>query len=157
MARLARKTESEIAAIRRGVLLHDIGKLALPDSILQKKGPLTEEEWEIMRLHPVYAQQLLSPIPYLQDSINIPYCHHERYDGSGYPRRLAGEQIPEEARWFAVIDVWDALRSDRPYRKGWDDDKALEYIQVNSGRHFDPKAVEMFQELMDMQSVRYPK
>jgi PAS domain S-box-containing protein len=157
MARLARKTESEIAAIRRGVLLHDIGKLALPDSILQKKGPLTEDEWEIMRLHPVYAQQLLSPIPYLKDSINIPYCHHERYDGSGYPRRLAGEQIPEEARLFAVIDVWDALRSDRPYRKGWDDNKALEYILVNSGRHFDPKAVEMFQELMDMQSVRYPK
>ena len=157
MARLARKTESEIAAIRRGVLLHDIGKLALPDSILQKKGPLTEEEWEIMRLHPVYAQQLLSPIPYLKDSINIPYCHHERYDGSGYPRHLAGEQIPEEARLFAVIDVWDALRSDRPYRKGWDDDKALEYIRVNSGRHFDPKAVEMFHELMDMQSVRYPK
>ncbi len=157
MARLSRKTESEIAAIRRGVLLHDIGKLILPDSILKKNGPLTEEEWEIMRLHPVYAHQLLSPIPYLKGSLDIPYCHHERYDGSGYPRRLVGEQIPEDARLFAVIDVWDALRSDRPYRKGWEDDKAIEYIRLNSGRHFDPKAVEMFLELLDMQSLRYPK
>jgi PAS domain S-box-containing protein len=157
MARLVRKTEGEIAAIRRGVLLHDIGKLVLPDSILKKNGPLTEEEWEIMRMHPVYAYQLLSPIPYLKSSLDIPYCHHERYDGSGYPRHLIGEQIPEDARLFAVVDVWDALRSDRPYRKGWDDDKAIEYIRLNSGRHFDPKAVEMFLELLDMQSLRYPK
>ena len=157
MARLARRTESEIAAIRRGVLLHDIGKLVMPDAILKKEGPLTEEEWEIMRMHPLYAHQLLSPIPYLKGSLDIPYCHHERYDGSGYPRHLIGEQIPEDARLFAVIDVWDALRSDRPYRKGWDDLKAVEYIRLNSGRHFDPKAVEMFLELLDMQSLRYPK
>jgi PAS domain S-box-containing protein len=157
MARLARKTESEIASIRRGVLLHDIGKLVLPDTILRKNGPLTEEEWEIMRMHPVYAHQLLSPIPYLRSSLDIPYCHHERYDGSGYPRHLVGEQIPEDARLFAVVDVWDALRSDRPYRKGWEDDKAIEYIRLNSGRHFDPKAVEMFMELLDMQSTRHPK
>jgi PAS domain S-box-containing protein len=157
MARLARKSESEIAAIRRGVLLHDIGKLALPDSILRKQGPLDEHEWEIMRMHPVYAYQLLSPIAYLKDSLDIPYCHHERYDGSGYPRHLAGDQIPENARLFAVVDVWDALRSDRPYRKGWDDERAIEYIQVNAGRHFDPKAVEMFMELLDSQSLRQLK
>ncbi|MFO7623221.1 MAG: GAF domain-containing protein, partial [Anaerolineales bacterium] len=133
MARLSQKSESEIAAIRRGVLLHDIGKLALPDSILRKQGPLNENEWEVMRMHPVYAYQLLSPIAYLKDSLDIPYCHHERYDGSGYPRHLAGDQIPENARLFAVVDVWDALRSDRPYRKGWEDERALEYIQVNAG------------------------
>jgi PAS domain S-box-containing protein len=154
MARLAQKSESEIAAIRRGVLLHDIGKLALPDSILRKQGPLDENEWEVMRMHPVYAYQLLSPIAYLKDSLDIPYCHHERYDGSGYPRRLAGDQIPENARLFAVVDVWDALRSDRPYRKGWEDERAFEYIQINAGRHFDPKAVEMFMELLDSQSLR---
>jgi PAS domain S-box-containing protein len=157
MARLARKTEKEIAAIRRGVLLHDIGKLALPDSILRKKGPLDEAEWEIMRMHPVYAYQLLSPIAYLKEALDIPYCHHERYDGSGYPRHLVGDEIPENARLFAVVDVWDALRSDRPYRKGWDDEQAIEYIQVNAGRHFDPKAVEMFMELLDSQSLRQLK
>jgi PAS domain S-box-containing protein len=155
MARRARKTESEIAAIRRGALLHDIGKLALPDAILQKPGPLTEEEWEIMRMHPVYAYQLLSPIAYLKDSLDIPYSHHERWDGSGYPCHLAGDQIPEDARLFAVVDVWDALRSDRPFRKGWDDERAIEYIKLNAGRHFDPKAVEMFFELLDSQSL-YP-
>ena len=153
MARLARKPETEIAAIRRGVILHDIGKLALPDSILRKEGPLDEHEWEVMRMHPVYAYQLLSPIAYLKDSLDIPYCHHERYDGSGYPQHLAGDKIPENARLFAVIDVWDALRSDRPFRKGWDDQRALNYITVNSGRHFDPRMVEMFLELLSTQAL----
>ncbi|MEW6718352.1 MAG: HD-GYP domain-containing protein, partial [Chloroflexota bacterium] len=130
--------------VRRGALLHDMGKLGIPDTILLKPGPLTEKEWEIMHQHPVYAYELLAPIPYLRPALDIPYCHHENWDGSGYPRKLKGEQIPLVARIFAVVDVWDALRSDRPYRKAWPEEKALAYIQEQAGKHFDPQVVEAF-------------
>ncbi len=134
--------------IRRGALLHDVGKIAIPDSILRKPGPLTPEEWDIMRQHPVYAYDLLSPIEYLRPALDIPYCHHERWDGSGYPRGLQGLQIPLPARIFAVVDVWDALRSDRPYRPAWPEEKALRYIREQAGKHFDPRVVAEFLKLL---------
>ncbi|HNF94683.1 MAG TPA: PAS domain S-box protein, partial [Anaerolineales bacterium] len=124
--------------IRRGALLHDIGKLGVPDHILLKPDKLTDEEWHIMRMHPVYARDMLTPINYLRPSLDIPYCHHEKWDGTGYPRGLKGEDIPLAARLFAIIDVWDALRSDRPYRAGWSAEKTRDYIQSESGKHFDP-------------------
>jgi HD-GYP domain-containing protein (c-di-GMP phosphodiesterase class II) len=135
---------SELVHIRRGALLHDIGKMGVPDHILLKPGALTEEEWAIMRKHPVYAHELLTPIAYLRPALDIPYCHHEKWDGTGYPRGLTGTQIPFTARLFALVDVWDALTSDRPYRKGWSKEKALEHIQSLAGTHFDPKVVELF-------------
>ncbi|KAF0109018.1 MAG: putative PAS/PAC sensor protein [Anaerolineaceae bacterium] len=134
--------------IRRGALLHDIGKMGVPDSVLLKAGPLTDEEWRIMRQHPDFACEMISPIAYLRPALDIPYCHHEKWDGTGYPRGLKGEQIPLAARIFAVVDVWDALRSDRPYRKGWPADKALQYIREQSGLHFDPQVVETFLRLL---------
>jgi PAS domain S-box-containing protein/putative nucleotidyltransferase with HDIG domain len=140
--------EEQLIHVWRGALLHDIGKIGVPDSILLKAGPLTEEEWAIMRQHPVFAFEMLSPIEYLRPAIDIPYCHHEKWDGTGYPRGLKGEQIPLVARIFAVVDVWDALTSDRPYRKAWPEEKALEYIQEQSGKHFDPKVVDYFLRLI---------
>jgi HD-GYP domain-containing protein (c-di-GMP phosphodiesterase class II) len=134
----------ELIHIRRGALLHDIGKLGVPDEILRKPGPLTDEEWVIMRKHPISAYEMLAPITYLHPAIDIPYCHHEKWDGSGYPRGLKGNQIPLAARIFAVADVWDALTSDRPYRKAWSKEKALEFIQEQSGKHFDPGVVSVF-------------
>jgi PAS domain S-box-containing protein len=134
----------ELIQIQRGALLHDIGKLGVPDSILLKPGELTDEEWVIMKKHPIFAFELLSPIQYLNRSINIPYCHHEKWDGSGYPRGLRGEQIPLEARIFAVVDVWDALISDRPYRKAWSKEKATEHLRSLGGNHLDPGVVERF-------------
>ncbi len=135
----------EILNLRHGALLHDIGKMAISDTILLKAGPLNETEWEIMRRHPVYAEQLLRQIDYLRPAIPIPYCHHEKWDGSGYPRGLKGEQIPLEARLFAVIDVYDALRSSRPYRpEPWSEERTLEHIQREAGRHFDPEVVRVF-------------
>jgi len=125
-------------------LLHDIGKLAIPDHILFKPGKLTSEEWEIMQKHPEFAYEMLSPIRYLKPALPIPYFHHEKWDGSGYPLGLRGEQIPLEARVFAVIDVWDALLSDRPYRKAWTVERTLEHIGSLAGSHFDPEAVECF-------------
>ncbi|MCL4560980.1 MAG: GAF domain-containing protein [Chloroflexi bacterium] len=148
--RLARRLEipdPQLGHFRRGVLLHDIGKMAIPDHILLKHGPLTPEEWEVMRQHPVYAYELLSPIPYLRSALEVPYAHHERWDGSGYPRGLKGEQIPLEARIFAVVDVWDALNSDRPYRKAWPDHKIRAYIEANKGIEFDPEVVAAFIDL----------
>ncbi|MBU6391303.1 MAG: HD domain-containing protein [Planctomycetes bacterium] len=136
--------KEELTHIRRGALLHDIGKMGIPDSILLKPDELTEEEWQIMRKHPEYAYQLLSPITYLHKALDIPYCHHEKWDGSGYPRGLKGEQIPLAARIFAVTDVWDALHSDRPYRPALPKGKAIEYIQAQSGTHFDPHVVKVF-------------
>ncbi|GAB4482706.1 MAG: hypothetical protein Kow0088_25660 [Anaerolineales bacterium] len=130
--------------IRRGALLHDIGKMGIPDAILFKAGPLNDEEWKIIRQHPRYAHDLLASISYLRPALDIPYCHHEKWDGSGYPRGLKGEEIPLSARIFAVIDVWDALTSDRPYRKAWSQTQALEYIRQQAGKHFDPKVVEVF-------------
>ncbi|MEM3489347.1 MAG: HD domain-containing phosphohydrolase, partial [Nitrososphaerota archaeon] len=141
--------EEEIQHVRRGALLHDIGKMGIPDQILLKPDKLTEEEWVIMRQHPVYAFELLSPIAYLRPALDIPYCHHEKWDGSGYPRGLKGEQIPVAARLFAVVDVWDALLSDRPYRPRWPRDKVIEYIKMQSGKHFDPLAVELFLGLIN--------
>jgi PAS domain S-box-containing protein/putative nucleotidyltransferase with HDIG domain len=139
--------ETELAHIRRGAILHDIGKMAIPDSILLKPAPLTEEEWVIMRRHPVYAYEMLSPIDYLRPALDIPYCHHEKWDGTGYPRQLRGEQIPPAARIFAVVDVWDALRSGRPYRAAWSQDKVLAHIRSLSGFYFDKRAVDQFLKL----------
>jgi putative two-component system response regulator len=130
--------------IKRGALLHDVGKLGIPDNILLKPEPLTEDEWGVMRKHPVYAFEWLSAIEYLQVALEIPYCHHEKWDGTGYPRGLRGEEIPLSARLFAVVDVWDALTSDRPYRKAVSDQEAWKYIFEQSGKHFDPLAVDAF-------------
>ena len=136
--------EADLVHVYRGALLHDIGKMAIPDAVLLKPGPLTPDERQIIERHPVYAYEFLSAIPYLRQALDIPYCHHEKWDGTGYPRGLKGEQIPLVARIFAVVDVWDALRSDRPYRKGWTDEKALQYIREQAGSHFDRKIVESF-------------
>ncbi|MBI5828335.1 MAG: HD domain-containing protein [Chloroflexi bacterium] len=147
LARAVGLKESELLHIRRGALLHDMGKMGVPDHILLKPGPLTDEEWIIMRQHPQSAYDMLAPIAYLRPALDIPYCHHEKWDGAGYPRGLKGEQIPFAARIFAVVDVWDALRSDRPYREAWPEEKVREYIREQAGKHFDPRVVEVFQEL----------
>lgn len=149
IAELLGMREEEMVHIRRGVLLHDIGKMGVPDTILLKPGPLTEEEWVQMRKHPQYAFDLLAPISYLRPALDIPYNHHERWDGSGYPNGLKGEQIPLSARIFAVVDVYDALTSDRPYRPAWPRDKARAYIQEQAGKQFDPKIVELFLKLLE--------
>ena len=138
--------ETRMTDVYRGALLHDIGKMGVPDAILQKPGKLTDDEWEIMRLHPVYAYEWLSEIDYLRPALDIPYYHHERWDGTGYPSGLKGEEIPIAARVFAIVDVWDALRSDRPYRKAWSREKTLSHIQAESGKHFDPQVVTVFIE-----------
>jgi PAS domain S-box-containing protein len=148
LARAAGMAEDELANVRRGALLHDIGKMGVPDHILLKPGKLTAEEWEHIRRHPVFAYELLSPIEFLQGALAIPYCHHEKWDGTGYPRGLKGEEIPLAARLFAVADVWDALRSDRPYRAAWPEEKVLEHIRSQAGTHFDPAAVELFLKVM---------
>lgn len=150
LATLANIPENEIMYIRWGALLHDIGKLGVPDAILLKPGALTNEEWQIMRQHPVYAHQMLAPIAYLQKAMDIPYCHHEHWDGSGYPNGLAGEEIPLAARLFSVVDTWDALISDRPYRGAWTKEQARQYIHTNAGVLFDPNAVSMFMQLTDL-------
>ena len=130
--------------IRRGALLHDIGKIGIPDDILHKPGPLNEAEWATMQTHPTLAHDLLAPIEFLKPALDIPYCHHERWDGSGYPRGLKGQQIPLPARIFAVADVWDALTSDRPYRKAWPRERAKAHIEENAGVLFDPDVVTCF-------------
>jgi HD-GYP domain-containing protein (c-di-GMP phosphodiesterase class II) len=140
--------DTELVHIRRGSLLHDIGKMGVPDGILLKPGALTDEEWTIMRKHPYFAFEMLSPIHYLKPALDIPYCHHEKWDGSGYPRGLKDEQIPLPARLFAVVDVYDALTSDRPYRAAWSKEKALEHIRSGSGTHFDPHVVGVFMRLI---------
>ncbi len=136
--------QEKLIHIGRGALLHDIGKLGVPDVILLKSGPLTDDEWEIMRNHPVYAYNMLSQIAFLQPALEIPYCHHEKWDGTGYPRGLKGKEIPLAARLFAVVDVWDALISDRLYRKAWSKTKALKFIKEQSGKYFDPEVVDRF-------------
>jgi len=149
---LARKmgiTENELEHVRRGALLHDIGKMGIPDSVLLKPGTLNEREWEIMRRHPEYAYNLMQPIEYLHPALDIPYCHHEKWDGSGYPRGLKGEDIPLVARIFAIVDVWDALLSDRPYRKAWGKEQAIGYLRDQAGKHFDPHVVKAFLEMMN--------
>jgi len=148
---IARKmgiAEEKLAHIRQGALLHDIGKMGVPDQILHKPDSLTEEEWEVMRKHPTFAYELLYPIEHLKPALDIPYCHHERWDGSGYPQGLKGKEIPFAARIFAVVDVWDALRSARPYRDAWSDEEALAHIKEQSGKHFDPQVVKIFLEVI---------
>jgi PAS domain S-box-containing protein len=141
--------DDSLAYVRWGALLHDIGKMGIPDAILFKPGPLDPDEWTTMRMHPILAYQILSPIAFLRNSLDIPYCHHEKWDGSGYPRALKGEQIPLAARIFAVVDVYDALTSDRPYRKAWSQEDALGHIRTQAGLHFDPAVVETFLTLIE--------
>ncbi|MDP2299372.1 MAG: HD domain-containing phosphohydrolase [Actinomycetota bacterium] len=141
--------EAELRHVHRGALLHDIGKMVVPDSVLNKPGPLDDEEWVVMRRHPEYARDFLSRIDYLRPALDIPYCHHERWDGTGYPQGLAREAIPLPARVFAVIDVYDALTSDRPYRKAWSRADALAHIRSGAGTHFDPAVVDVFLDLVD--------
>ena len=149
VARTLGFSEEELTHIRRGALLHDMGKMAIPDDILQKPGPLNEVEWERMRRHPMYAYDMLSPIAYLLPSLDIPFCHHERWDGSGYPRGLKGEEIPLVARLFSIVDVWDALSSDRPYRKKMPRWEVVSYLREKSGVLFDPKLVDIFLSVID--------
>ena len=144
MARAKGVPEAKLVHMHRGALLHDIGKMGVPDSILLKPGKLTEEEWAIMRRHPEFAYEMLCSIEYLRPALDIPYCHHEKWDGTGYPRGLKGQEIPLAARIFAVADVFDALTSDRPYRPAWTRAHALEYIRQESGSHFDSQVVELF-------------
>jgi len=146
----------ELMHIRRGALLHDIGKMSIPDSILHKPGPLDDQEWILMRQHPVRAYELMSKIPYLQDALEIPYCHHEKWDGTGYPRGLENEQIPLAARIFAVVDVFDALTSDRPYRPALSEPEVFLYIREQSGHHFDPAVVSAFLTLMNQPTDNPP-
>ena len=146
---------SDLVHIYRGALLHDIGKLAIPDSILQKPGPLDDKEWDVMRQHPALADQLLQGIEHLTPALPIPRFHHEHWDGSGYPRGLKGEEIPLAARIFAVVDVWDALRSDRPYRKAWSKERTTGYIQLRKNSQFDPAVVDRFLEIADRFDVLY--
>lgn len=137
---------AELEPLRRGALLHDIGKMSIPDAILHKPGRLNKAEWAIMRMHPELAYKMLRRIDHLLPALDIPYCHHEKWDGSGYPRGLRGEQIPLAARIFAVVDVFDALTSDRPYRKAWSSKRALRYLCDQTGLHFDPDIVAAFME-----------
>ena len=139
----------ELKHIRHGALLHDIGKMGIPDNILRKAGELSDDEWAMMRQHPQFAYEMLSPIAYLLPALDIPYCHHEKWDGTGYPRGLKGEEIPLAARIFAVVDVFDALTSDRPYRPAWAKNKAIEYIRQKADSHFDPSVVDVFLRLID--------
>jgi putative nucleotidyltransferase with HDIG domain len=148
LAHLMDIDQAEIEHIRRGALLHDIGKMGVPDSILLKPDSLTKEEWDIMQQHPVFAFEMLSSIEYLRPALAIPHYHHEKWDGSGYPDGLKAEQIPLQARLFAIVDVYDALTSDRPYRPAWTKERAIEYIRESSGYHFDPEVVDAFLRLM---------
>jgi putative nucleotidyltransferase with HDIG domain len=152
LARFMGIPEADIPHIRRGALLHDIGKMAIPDNILRKPGPLTEEEWQIMKKHPQNAISWLSAIDYLRPAIVIPLYHHEHWNGSGYEQGLVGELIPFWARIFTVIDVWDAMCSDRPYRKALPEEETLHYIREEAGRLFDPQVVEAFFNLRDEHS-----
>ena len=144
LARAAGLAEEELVHVRRGALLHDIGKMGIPDGILLKPGPLSVEEWAVMRRHTTYAHELLSPVAFLAPALDIPYCHHERWDGTGYPRGLRGEAIPLAARVFSVVDSWDALSHDRPYRSAWPGEKVRAYLLEKSGSHFEPRLVDLF-------------
>ncbi len=144
LARAMHISETQLTIIRRGALLHDIGKMGVPDSILLKEGELTEEEWVMMRKHPQLAYDMLAPIAYLNDALDIPYCHHEKWDGTGYPQGLKGDRIPLFARLFAIVDVWDAITNNRTYRKKWTKQKARQYIKAQSGTYFDPQVVDVF-------------
>jgi hypothetical protein len=150
--RLAREmdcSEDEIQHIQRGALIHDIGKMAIPDNILSKPGPLNDDEKKIMEKHTVYAREMLHPISFLRPASVISYCHHERWDGCGYPQGLKGEEIPLPARLFAVVDQWDALSSERPYRKAWPEEQVISYLRDNSGKCFDPRVVDAFLRIVE--------
>jgi putative two-component system response regulator len=149
LAQASNISDEEIVHLRRGALLHDIGKIGIPDSILHKPDSLTPEEWVIMRKHPQFAYDMLSPIEYLHPALDIPYSHHEKWDGTGYPRGLKAEEIPMSARLFAIADVWDAVTSDRPYRPAWTEEQARTYIHEQSGKHFDPQVVELFFKVIE--------
>ncbi|MGB8214377.1 MAG: HD domain-containing phosphohydrolase [Anaerolineales bacterium] len=153
LARYMGIPEEEIVHYRRGALLHDVGKMAVPDAVLRKTGPLSDQEWETIRQHPIYAYVMLRKIPFLQKALDIPYCHHEKWDGSGYPRGLVKTQIPMSVRMFSVLDAWDALMFDRPYRKAWPKEKALEFIASQSGKDFDPEVVKAFFEWIKIQNL----
>jgi putative two-component system response regulator len=144
LAKLAAMPENDIIQVRSGALLHDIGKMGIPDAILLKPGRLSSQEWDVMRKHPDYAYDLIYPVEYLRPCLSIPYSHHERWDGTGYPQGLKGEKIPVSARLFAIVDVWETLSTDRVYREAWSEERVIEYIQGQSGTHFDPWAVELF-------------
>jgi HD-GYP domain-containing protein (c-di-GMP phosphodiesterase class II) len=146
---------SALSDLRRGAILHDIGKMGIPYEILLKPGPLTEEEWQVMYQHPLYAYSMLSNIENLQPALSIPYCHHEHWDGSGYPCGLKGEEIPVEARIFSIVDVWDALTSDRPYRSAWTNQQTILYIQEQRGKLFDPMMVPVFVELLGEKGIEF--
>jgi putative nucleotidyltransferase with HDIG domain len=148
LAHLVGMKESEIVDLRRGALLHDIGKMGIPDTILLKNTDLTDKEWQIMRMHPILGKNMLRSIQFLKNAVEVAYCHHEKWDGTGYPQGLKGEEIPLAARIFSVIDGWDALRSDRPYRKAVSDEEAWKYIEDNIGKAYDPMVVEKFKILM---------
>jgi putative two-component system response regulator len=150
LAIMAGISQQEIVHLRRGALLHDIGKLAIPDSILLKAGPLNEEEWALIRKCPQHAYEMLSAIEYLKPALDIPHYHHEKWDGSGYPQGLKGEEIPLAARLFAVVHIWEVLLSDRPYRPAWTAEKALEHIQSESGKYFEPRMVDLFRKMMSI-------
>ena len=149
--------ETALANLRRGALLHDIGKLAIPDRVLLKPGPLDADEWDLMRKHPLYAYQMLQPLAFLQPVTDIPLCHHERWDGEGYPHSLSGTDIPLPARIFAVVDVWDALNSARPYRPAWPQPEIITYLQAHAGTRFDPNVVRVFLELLETESGLPPQ
>jgi putative nucleotidyltransferase with HDIG domain len=153
MARHWGMSPKEVVEVRRGSLLHDIGKMGVPDEILKKPGSLTEDEWTIMRSHTGYAREMLGGLGYLGDALSIPVHHHERWDGTGYPDGLSGEDIPRPARIFAVADVWDALSNDRPYRRAWPSERVLHHIKEGSGSHFDPAAVQTFLEVLEARDV----
>ncbi len=136
--------DDALVHITRGALLHDIGKMAIPDGILLKPGNLTPEERTLIQKHPVYAYEMLNPIKFLHPALDIPYCHHEKWDGSGYPRGLKGEEIPLAARIFSIVDVWDALVSDRPYRAGLEPAEVRKSIREQSDIHFEPRVVDAF-------------
>ncbi len=151
LARAMGMSEEELMHIQRGALLHDIGKLGIPDEILNKPGPLTDYEWDYMRMHPTYAYELLREIEFLRPALDIPYSHHEKWDGTGYPQGLKGDQIPLAARIFAVMDVWDALSCDRSYRQAWPEEEVIEYIIGQTGKHFDPRVVEAWRDVFEIQ------
>ena len=145
--------EEDLIHIRRGAILHDIGKMGIPDEILRKRGELTIAERNIVEQHPNYSYELLSQISFLEKALDIPYCHHEHWDGSGYPRGLKGEIIPLAARIFAVVDVWDAVQSDRPCNKAWPREKAIQYLKAESGKYFDPECVPVFLGLVEQGKI----
>jgi putative nucleotidyltransferase with HDIG domain len=149
IAKALELSDESLEHIRRGALLHDIGKMSIPDDILHKPGKLTPEERVIVQEHPTTAYKLLSPIPFLKEALEIPYSHHEKWDGTGYPQGLREREIPLSARIFAVADVWDAICSERPYNSAWPRDKAIKYLLEQSGTHFDPRIVDIFLDLVE--------